>query len=102
MKMICNKAGTCEVRPGCVHLSAHPKDPSCGHICVEGESSSCVPVRPKRKPVTVWVVYKDHPRMTADENHGEAYYTRNIARQAADELRADGFEVRGPVKVSFP
>lgn len=99
MKMICNKAKTCPDRRNCPETKPHDECEMCKRKCSVGmdeddnEYGRCVPVKPTRKPVTVWRVYID-------------FDSRADARADAKCLREECWhhdgQVRGPVKVGLP
>jgi hypothetical protein len=95
MKMVCNKAKTCQIAKWCHDARPHEYGKDCDRSCGAKIANKCVehvPVRPKRKPVVVWVVTL-------------RFKTRRQARYVASALRkqsADKGDVRGPVKVALP
>lgn len=97
MKMICNKAGTCE-REECRGTYKHDREPSCRERCEFDKDARCVPVRQKRKPVTVWVTFGTK----RNSQYTMSWLTRREARKDVHDLRVHGWQMRGPVKVSIP
>jgi hypothetical protein len=96
MKYICSQTK-------CKHLTCicrTPHDPTEACDRVNKVCKPCVPVRPKRKPVVVWVVAAI---ASSGGVYSQAWRTRAIARQDADSVRATaGWTVRGPVKMVLP
>jgi hypothetical protein len=98
MKMICNKAKTCMLWASCPHIVEHAKSATCAAPCRPDNADVCVPVRPKRKPAVVWVVFAD----TGSGIYTQSWVTRKNARDDAANMKHAGFAVRGPVKVVLP
>ena len=89
MKMICSQT-KCRHKT-CVCRVPHEPSEACNRV--NKVCKPYVPVRPRRKPVTVWRVYIDF------DNRADA---RADAKCLREECWHHDRQVRGPVKVVLP